>query len=1394
MSNRQTKQTKSYMLIRILPYILIFAFLMISYYYCKVVSWPNVQHNQEIQTEYESLNQYRQFLYKMQSLLIKTLEMQNSNSQDHIFEEMEKTLKELKDYNAVELIQSLKKYASDIATYNQEIENTFSEIKTDHIRKTEIIEKVNTLYKEIEKDTNKVTSIFSKISQELSGINDNYLSDIEKRLVKAFSNINKENTTFSKKWGSDVNHFSILLKTNNDFIQKILNCRIYLQSIQDFVLSALYSNNAAHIQTIRKDIDALFNLLQIVFNHFDQPKKLNVVREQLKNCQSLTLQFIRQKIKSIKSGQNGQEPQVVNLKNELFSKIEMMTSQLKQYKDHISQHFINDLSSKLNTFIDTIDDSKGYDLLNDIRNTLNNVHLLYYINELVYELRIKIDTHLTSNNKNGSASIKNEIRPIYKKLNNSISHSSGTVKKIFSQYNYYNLMDEINHINKKIEQFLELKSELDHTLVKLRFESKNKEFVITNTFINTSQSMKKIIRSIQAIEKNIRECKSKINTQHNLQYEAFTNQWMLLVSIFSILLICSFLLKYSYEKTLLAAKAGQRDVSASKLKASINRKLILSAILLLIISLSFNALLTLGSLEKLYVESTVSQYQIIGSDLQRNIDRSLRYGKKLNKFVRMDKMLADTQYSLTTKYLKGQARTQWKDIDLNVSIALPDWNVIYSSNKNFIGKQIPETAQMDYSEIIKEDNTKNKSNWTEYKNRYYITLPVNAGESKEWAGTVVIDFNDTQIRRFLKEIFVNNMKMIAAILVIGSIFLVISLIYIVRRSKNELPKILISVIMLLIIGISQAVFSLINSSQFKDFYLKINIQKAEIMTAMLKEDVDYLLRKGVKIHKLVKMENMLKDVIDVSPELQDISIYDSNNDILHLANKEKAIDFVRSQQDAKGINQVHFEMDPNFQLKKKLIKTFEDTDADQSIVKGTIITNISKKALFDKIFEIRIDSATVLIISFLFMVELLIMIFRIIRSSSSDQKTSKIEFSDIRPVTFIFFFSFDLCISFLPLHMEKLYVPMFGLSKDIVLSLPISGEMFFAGITAIITGWLLDRINWHLPFIYGLLICSIGSFYSWLSPDAYHLLFSRCLAGIGYGLSFMAAQGFVVSYTDNKTKTQGLTQLFAGLMAGSICGGSAGAMIADRIGYAPIFFISGLLIVITVLYTLYFMRAGFKKKAVKKQIEESAEKESKGFMLILKFIFNRNIISLLLLGILPTAFSIVGFINFFYPVYLNRLGETQSNIGRIYMIYGLCLIYIAPFLSKFVDQSDNKKLFIVITGLIGGLAFTSFYFTEGFWATVITVLLLGISSSFDASRTYALNLKITKTLGEGVAMGIFNLAEKLGQVIGPLIFGLFFITISVNNTMAAFGIIYIIITILFMVTAQSDKKIKMQNK
>ena len=55
-------------------------------------------------------------------------------------------------------------------------------------------------------------------------------------------------------------------------------------------------------------------------------------------------------------------------------------------------------------------------------------------------------------------------------------------------------------------------------------------------------------------------------------------------------------------------------------------------------------------------------------------------------------------------------------------------------------------------------------------------------------------------------------------------------------------------------------------------------------------------------------------------------------------------------------------------------------------------------------------------------------------------------YQTMRPAAFLFLFGVDICISFLPLYMERLYVPLPGLSKDIVIGIPISVRMLFTGI------------------------------------------------------------------------------------------------------------------------------------------------------------------------------------------------------------------------------------------------------------------------------------------------------------------------------------------------------------
>ena len=89
--------------------------------------------------------------------------------------------------------------------------------------------------------------------------------------------------------------------------------------------------------------------------------------------------------------------------------------------------------------------------------------------------------------------------------------------------------------------------------------------------------------------------------------------------------------------------------TTGKKGSTIRLKLISSALVLFIIAVGFNTLFNLNSLDKLYIESNVSMYRVIGKDLQRHIERGIQYGKSLKHFIGIDKLLAETKRRILRK-------------------------------------------------------------------------------------------------------------------------------------------------------------------------------------------------------------------------------------------------------------------------------------------------------------------------------------------------------------------------------------------------------------------------------------------------------------------------------------------------------------------------------------------------------------------------------------------------------------------------------------------------------------------------------------------------------------------------------------------------------------------------
>lgn len=795
------------------------------------------------------------------------------------------------------------------------------------------------------------------------------------------------------------------------------------------------------------------------------------------------------------------------------------------------------------------------------------------------------------------------------------------------------------------------------------------------------------------------------------------------------------------------------------------------AILLLILAQAFNASFSISSFEKLYRNSLISSYQVVARDLQRNVKTAIRFGKPIDKFIGMTRLMEEVKHNIPELH--------------NVSVSLPNGKVLYSLREELVGASMPGDLRIDFGGMEKTSPDDTTAQAILFQDKYYILLPIRDA-SKKWVGTIYISFEEQLIIDKIKEIIRGNLKGLGLTTLISSIILACGLFFFISfKEGQKLQKLRIYLILLLILGGAQIYYSASNTKDFRNNYLDITRAKTGQLGKLLKDDIEYLLSKGIQINRLFKIDVLMSEIIDATPEIGDMRILDKEDELLYLANTQGIVNIQRDTTPKSSAIQ-GVERDEAFEVLLPLQKEKE--------TEGFLRVRLSREVIGAKIKEIILDSVTVVTISLLFLVELVILFLILLTKELAKtgqgkpgEDNSNI-YGMIRPAVFIFMFSMDLSISFIPLYMEKLYKPILGLSKDIIIGLPISTEMFCAGIMLIVAGIWMDRRGWREPFVTGIICCSLGAFLSGTAANGIEFIFARGIVGIGYGLALMAAQGFIFGTTYSKNRAQGIASLFAGIYAGSICGGAIGAMLAERIGYAAVFFVATCGMILPILLVITIMR-GVSKRASRTVAPQEIVKETTRLKNFLKFISNRNVLSLLLFNSIPGALCLVGFLYYVTPIYLNRVGTSQSNIGRILMIFGFFMIYASPLISRYVDRSENKKTYIILSGVLSGLGLIVFYFFSGFMATALVILMIGLSSSFGiSSRTaYVLSLRITQEVGVGEAMGTYRALERLGQVLGPLVLGAAITMAGIEKGVALVGALFIVITFFFLIGAKSEK-------
>lgn len=740
--------------------------------------------------------------------------------------------------------------------------------------------------------------------------------------------------------------------------------------------------------------------------------------------------------------------------------------------------------------------------------------------------------------------------------------------------------------------------------------------------------------------------------------------------------------------------------------------------IVIVLVLGFTSILNVMSFRQSYTDYLVRSYALAGKEAVKKIEYAVKYGKPLDRFFGIHDLLGEVNEALP-------------EID-NVTIIGPDGKVMYGYKE-----EVQNTIGEGLKEEISKFSVHSDIEYITYNENHsvHILIPVYNVE-KTLQGTLDVVFFEKVIQSKIDS-YIYNLIFYMMLLALASVIL-ISFIYrlsVKLKEKDEIDRRVLMRVMLGVLAFIQIIFGYVNYSMFKSGYMDITKETASMALNIVQRDVETVISKGVPYTKLYDIEDYLDKILVTIPQIENIQIIDSENNCLYTTlSDENTYD----------------------EIGNKLTVTLRPDNEGKVC---SIIVSLSSAIINRSVRGILLDAVTIIIVSFFFMIEIILMVIGFIGKKHRDlggKDLNNVQGGMVRPLAFIVYGVVFLTAAFVPVIMGLIYKPLFGLSRDFVLGLPVSAEMFCGLAATLAAGFIIDKRGWKVAFSFGILLFIAGTVMSGIVSTPVLYIVARGLAGAGFGALIMSMRALVIS----SAGSTGIADMNAGATAGVNCGVVTGGMLADRIGFDKVFYISALLAVLAFLLALW----GISNSVIKNQ------KSEKGKTSIIRFILNKQVFGFFLLILIP--FSICAmFLNYYFPIYANNIGISSSDVGRAFMVNGLCIVYLGPLLSKYFKNAVGNKKALIISVLLTSAAILIFASTGSIVGAVVALLLIGISDSFGVSAQIGdyMNIDAAKEAGEGKAVAYYSIIGKLGQMLGPITFA----AVSFQGTQKGVGIIAI---------------------
>lgn len=337
--------------------------------------------------------------------------------------------------------------------------------------------------------------------------------------------------------------------------------------------------------------------------------------------------------------------------------------------------------------------------------------------------------------------------------------------------------------------------------------------------------------------------------------------------------------------------------------------------------------------------------------------------------------------------------------------------------------------------------------------------------------------------------------------------------------------------------------------------------------------------------------------------------------------------------------------------------------------------------------------------------------------------------------------SFSLVMPFIPLYIEELGAP--ASQVPLLSGLAISITALAAAIVAPIWGNLADRKGRRLMMIRAAAGMTVTMGALAFVPNVYWLLVMRFFTGVLSG--YIPNATALIAYQAPREKSGwAIGTLATGAIAGNLIGPLMGGILAELLGMKNVFIITGMILFITLLLTIFLVKETF-EPIEKKDLMSTKEilGQSTRRSVLFGLFFTSLILQLGMTSISPIL-----------TLYIRELSTDTGSVlflsGLIVSVAGVSAVISSPYLGRLGDRIGNHK--ILLLGLVFSFCcFIPMGLVTAPWQLGVLRFLLGFSTGALMPSVNTLISKITPPEGVSRIFGYNQMFNNFGQVLGPLV-------------------------------------------